>query len=124
MIDPQLDLTSDLLTIRFTTNGTLESVLARQNVVFDNNQQRRATGEWGFYWVTNGNEMMRLTNNAAWRNGDQSAKAQEFTYDSTRHFLTGRGQVSVRWPNQASIPPPTPPMPGPSQRWARTAFAS
>jgi len=105
MVDPQLDLTSDLLTIRFTTNGVVESILARQNVVLTTTNNGRATGETGFYYVTNGNEeMMQLTTDATWRNGDQSAKAHQFTYDSTRHFLTGVGQVKVRWPGQEPNP--------------------
>jgi lipopolysaccharide export system protein LptA len=104
MIDPQLDLKSEYLTIRFATNGTVQSVLAQQNVILTTTNNGVATGEWGLYWVTNGNEMMRLTNNAAWQNGDQTAKAEEFDYDSTRHFLTARGKVKVRWPNQALTP--------------------
>ncbi|MGP8200044.1 MAG: LptA/OstA family protein [Limisphaerales bacterium] len=99
MIDPQLDMTSDLLTIRFTTNGAVESILARQNVVLTTTNNGRATGATGLYYVTNGNEMMQLTTDAAWRNGDEEARANEFTYDSTRHLLTGIGHVRVDWPN-------------------------
>jgi lipopolysaccharide export system protein LptA len=99
MIDPQLDMTSDLLAIQFTTNGVVESILARQNVVLTTTNNGRATGATGFYYVTNGNEMMQLTTDAVWRNGDEEARANEFTYDSTRHLLTGIGHVRVRWPN-------------------------
>lgn len=99
MIDPELDLTCDLMTIRFTTNGAVESILALHNVVLTTTNNGRATGATGFYYVTNGNEMMQLTKNAKWRNGDQAADAQDFTYDSTRHLLTGIGAVRVQWPN-------------------------
>jgi lipopolysaccharide export system protein LptA len=102
MIDPQLDLTSDLLTVRFASNGAVESILARQNVVLTTTNHGRATGATGLYYVTNGNEIMRLTTDAKWRNGNQAADAQEFIYDSTRHFLTGSGNVKVRWPNGAT----------------------
>ena len=105
MIDPQLDMTSDLLTIQFTTNGAVQSILARQNVVLTTTNNGRATGATGFYYVTNGNEMMQLTTDAIWRNGDEEAKANEFTYDSTRHLLTGIGHVRVRWPNAEPNPP-------------------
>jgi hypothetical protein len=99
MIDPQLDMTCDLLTIRFTTNGAVEGILARQNVVLTTTNNGRATGATGFYYVTNGSETMQLTTDAVWRNGDEEAMANEFIYDSTRHLLTGIGHVRVRWPN-------------------------
>lgn len=105
LIDPQLDLTSDFLTIQFTSNGAVQSVLARQNVVLTTVSNGVATGEIGYYYLVGTNEMMRLTKNATWHNGDQSAKAQEFTYDNTRHFLTGSNRVQVRWPNQPQKPP-------------------
>ena len=104
MIDPQLDMTSDLLTIQLTTNGAVESILARQNVVLTTTNNGRATGTTGFYHVTNGNEMMQLTTDATWRNGDEEARANEFTYDSTRHLLTGIGHVRVQWPNAEPNP--------------------
>jgi lipopolysaccharide export system protein LptA len=113
LIDPQLDLTSDFLTIRFTTNGAVESILARRNVVLTTTNNGRATGEMGLYYVTNGNEFMQLTTNAAWRNGDEEAHANEFDYDSTRHFLTGIGRVKARWPNAEPNPPGRPAIPAP-----------
>jgi lipopolysaccharide export system protein LptA len=105
MIDPQLDMTSDLLTIQFTTNGAVQSILARQNVVLTTTNNGRATGATGFYYVTNGNEMMQLTTDAIWRNGDEEARANKFTYDSTRHLLAGDGHVRVQWPNAEPNPP-------------------
>jgi lipopolysaccharide export system protein LptA len=99
MIDPQLDMTCDLLTIRLTTNGAVESILARQNVVLTTTNNGRATGATAFYYVTNGDEMVELETDAAWRNGDEQAWANKFTYNSTRHFLTALGHVRVWWPN-------------------------
>ena len=105
MVDPQLDMTCDLLTIHFTTNGAVESILARQNVVLTTTNNGRATGVTGFYYVTNGNEMMQLTTDADWRNGDEEAWANQFIYDSTRHFLTGIGHVRAQWPNPDAASP-------------------
>jgi lipopolysaccharide export system protein LptA len=105
MIDPQLDMTSDLLTIQFTTNGAVQSILARQNVVLTTTNNGRATGATGYYYVTNGNEMMQLTTDAIWRNGDEEAWANQFTYESARHLLTGLGHVRVQWPNAQPNPP-------------------
>jgi lipopolysaccharide export system protein LptA len=108
MIDPQLDLTSDFLTIRFNSNGAVETMLARDNVVLTTTNNGRATGAVGFYYVTNKNEMMRLSTNATWRNGEQTANADEFTYDRDRHFLTLRGNVRVHWPIAATNNPGAP----------------
>jgi lipopolysaccharide export system protein LptA len=100
VIDPQLDMTCDLMTIHFTTNGTVENILARQNVVLTTTNNGRATGATGYYYVTDGsNGMMELTTDAVWRNGDEQAKANKFIYDSARHFLTAIGHVQVQWPN-------------------------
>jgi lipopolysaccharide export system protein LptA len=105
MIDPQLDMTCDLMTIRLASNGTVESILARQNVVLTTTNNGRATGATGLYYVTNNNvQMMQLSTDATWRNGDEEARANEFIYDSTRHFLTGIGHVRVRWPNAKPKP--------------------
>jgi lipopolysaccharide export system protein LptA len=106
MVDPQLDMTSDLLTIHFTTNGAVKDILARQNVVLTTTNNGRATGESGFYYVTNGsNEIMQLTTDAHWRNGDEEAWANKFIYDSTRHLLTGIGHVRAQWPNVDATSP-------------------
>lgn len=100
-IDPQLDMTCDFLTIRFATNGTVEEIVARQNVELTTTNSGRATGDIGFYYITNGSEMLRLVTNAFWQNGDEQARANEFLYDSTRHVLTGVDHVRVQWPNPA-----------------------
>jgi lipopolysaccharide export system protein LptA len=97
LIDPQLDLTCDYLTIHLSSNGGVQNMLARRNVVLTTTNNGRATGAVGFYYVTNGDEFMRLTTNAIWHNGAEEAHAREFTYNSTRHFLTGE-EVKVRWP--------------------------
>jgi lipopolysaccharide export system protein LptA len=104
LVDPQLDMTCELLTIRLTSNFSVESMLARHNVVLTTTNNGHATGEWGLYYLTNGDEMMRLTTNAIWHNGDEEADAQEFDYDSNKHFLTGT-KVKALWPNPVATPP-------------------
>ncbi len=109
VIDPQMDMTSQLMTVQLTTNGAVEWILARRDVVITTTNKGRATGARGFYYLTNGGEMMELTGDATWRNGDEEAQAGSFLYDSTRHFLTGSNHVHVRWPNAApgaNRPPP------------------
>jgi lipopolysaccharide export system protein LptA len=101
LIDPQMDVTSVLLTVHFNTNGALESALAQRDVVMTTTNKGQATGERGFYYVTNASEMMELTGDGTWQNGDEEAQADYFLYDSNLHFLVGSNPVRVRWPNPA-----------------------
>jgi lipopolysaccharide export system protein LptA len=104
VIDVQLDMTSERLSIQFTTNGAIDTMLAEDNVVMTTTNKGRATGPRAFYYVTNGSEMMELTGGAVWHNGDEQARAEKFLYDSTRHFLTAIGRVHVWWPNAPQQP--------------------
>jgi lipopolysaccharide transport protein LptA len=99
VIDSQMDLTSDSLFVQLNTNGAVESILARQNVVLTTTNKGRATGETARYYVTNESEFMVLTGDAEWHNGDQEAWADQFTYDSTHHILRATNRVHIRWPN-------------------------
>ena len=98
-IDVQLDLTSEKLSIQMTTNSTVQTILAEDNVVLTTTNKGWATGPRAFYYVTNGSGMTELTGGAAWHNGDEQAWADEFLYDTTNHILTGIGHVRVWWPN-------------------------
>ncbi len=104
VIDPQMDLTSDYLFVQLNTNGAIDNILARQNVVITTTNKGRATGASARYYVVNTNEMMLLTGDATWHNGDQEARAEQFTYDSTRHILWATNHVRVRWPNAVQTP--------------------
>jgi lipopolysaccharide export system protein LptA len=104
VVDVQLDMTSDRLSIQFTTNGAVETMLAQDNVVMTTTNKGWAAGPRAFYYVTNGSEMMELTGGAVWHNGDEQARAERFLYDSTRHFLTAIGHVHVWWPNAPQPP--------------------
>jgi len=99
VMDVQLDLTSDWLTIHFTTNGAVQTILAEGRVVMTTTNSGQTTSERAFYYTTNGNEMVELTGHATWRNGDEQAAAGQFIYDRTHRFLTGIGSVLVCWPN-------------------------
>jgi lipopolysaccharide export system protein LptA len=106
VIDAGIDMTSKLLSIQLSTNGAVETILAQQDVVITTTNKGQGTGETAFYFLANSNETMELTGNAVWRNGAQEAKAQQFTYDSTRHILTGADHVQVHWPNNPVSPAP------------------
>ena len=94
-----MDLTSDFLFVQLNTNGAIENILARQNVVITTTNKGRATGATARYYVAGTNEIMVLTGDATWHNGDQEARAEQFTYDSTLHILRATNHVRVRWPN-------------------------
>jgi len=104
VIDVQLDVTSDRLAIQMTTNSTIQTILAEDNVVLTTTNKGRATGPRAFYYVTNASEMMELTGGAFWQNGDEKARAENFFYDSTHHFLTATENVRVWWPNAPQQP--------------------
>jgi lipopolysaccharide export system protein LptA len=107
-IDVQLDLTSDRLSIQMTSNSVIQSMLAEDNVVLTTTNKGWAAGPRAFYYLTNGSQMTEMTGGAVWHNGDEQAWADEFVYDSTRHFLTALGHVRLWWPN-APTPPGAPP---------------
>jgi lipopolysaccharide transport protein LptA len=97
--DPQMNVTSDYLFVQLNTNGGIDNILATQNVVITTTNKGRATGSTARYYAANGSEMMVLTGDSTWLNGDQQARAEQFTYDSTRHTLWASNHVRVRWPN-------------------------
>jgi lipopolysaccharide export system protein LptA len=99
VIDPQMDVTSDYLSIQLGTNGAIETIRARQNVVIVTTNKGRATGDMALYRIVDGSEITDLTGNAFWQNGDEQAKAEHFNYDSARHLLSATNHVRVRWPN-------------------------
>ncbi|HEY3854593.1 MAG TPA: LptA/OstA family protein [Verrucomicrobiae bacterium] len=96
--DPQMDITSDYLFVQLTTNGGIDNIFARQNVVITTTNKGRATGSSARYYTADGSEMMVLTGDSTWLNGGQQARAEQFTYDSTRHILWASNHVRVRWP--------------------------
>jgi lipopolysaccharide export system protein LptA len=104
VIDVQLDLTSERLSIQMTTNSAIQTILAEDNVVMTTTNMGWAAGPRAFYYVTNGSEMMEITGGAEWHNGDEQAWADKFLYDSTHHFLTAVGNVRVWWPNAPQRP--------------------
>jgi lipopolysaccharide export system protein LptA len=103
-IDVQLDLTSDKLNIQMTSNSVVQTILAEDNVVLTTTNKGWATGPRAFYYLTNGSGMTELTGGAFWHNGDEQARADQFIYDVTNHFLTAIGNVRVWWPNGPQQP--------------------
>jgi lipopolysaccharide export system protein LptA len=103
LIDPQYQLDSPLLSIQLTSNQTVETIFARQDVTLTLPGKGVATGATAHYFATNENPLLELAGDAAtdahWQNGEQEATAAKFTYDPNRHVLTGGDPVRIRWPN-------------------------
>jgi lipopolysaccharide export system protein LptA len=104
VLDPQMDLTSQTMSVQFNSNSAIQTILANGNVVITTTNKGRATGQTAFYYITNGSEITDLSGDATWQNGDQRAIARKFIYDSTRHLLSAAGHVRVWWPNAAPTP--------------------
>jgi lipopolysaccharide export system protein LptA len=102
--DPQFQMLSPFLSVHFTTNWTVESILAWQDVTITLTNKGTATGATASYFNTNGAELLELEGGAHWLNGPEEAKAARFTYDPNRHFLIADNQVWVLWPNPATNP--------------------
>ena len=121
VIDVQLDMTSERLTIQMNSNSAIQTILAEENVVMTTTNTGRATGPRAFYYVTNGSEMTEMTGGARWHNGDEQAQAEKFLYDSTHHFLTAIDDVHFWWPNarqQPGVPPKADETNGYRKLWA------
>lgn len=99
VFDPQGDSSSQSLRVYLTTNNAVRSLLWRDDVVINVTNRGQATGQRAFYVVTNGGEQVQLTGEAAWRNGPEEARAQDFLYDSAARILRATNHVRVSWPN-------------------------
>jgi lipopolysaccharide export system protein LptA len=102
--DPRFQMLSPRLAVQFTSNQAVESILARDGVTINLTNKGTATGADGSYFRTNGTEIFVLEGDAHWHNGPQEARAEKFTYDPGRHFLTGDGHAFLRWPNSSTNP--------------------
>ena len=104
VVDPQYQLDAPLLSIRFASNQTVETMFARPGVTLTLPGKGAATGATAHYFATNENALLELAGDADaaahWQNGEQEAWAGKFTYDPNRHLLTGGDRARVRWPNQ------------------------
>ncbi|HEY3863752.1 MAG TPA: LptA/OstA family protein [Verrucomicrobiae bacterium] len=104
VVDVQLDVKSQRLSIQMTTNSAIQTILAEDDVVLTTTNNGWAAGPRAYYYVTNGSQMTEMTGGAVWHNGGQKAQAETFLYDNNRHFLTANRAVHVWWPNAAARP--------------------
>ena len=102
VIDSQTDITCDHLSAQLGTNGVIEWILAEKNVVINMTNKGKTFSERAYDVVTNGTEIIELSGRPVWRNGEQQATADKFTYDKGKNFLTAIGNVHTRFPNHGT----------------------
>ncbi len=102
VVDQQTDITCDHLSAQLNTNGVIDWILAEKNVVINMTGRGQTTSERAYDTVTNGSEVIELTGQPYWHDGEQEAKADKFTYDKSKNFLTGVGHVQTKFPNHGT----------------------
>ena len=102
VVDPQMDLTCEVMTLRRSTNGSLESVVAETNVVIVGKQDNsRATGEKAVYIVNPDTETMKLLGNAHWQDDQREAKADSFIFDRKDNTIRAEPNAWLKLPRAA-----------------------
>jgi len=96
--DPQTQLTCETLIIHRSTNGTVESIVADQNVFMTNKVDgSRATGERATYSLDPGKEVVVLTGQQAqWQDAERQGKAGSFTFDRRANTVLAQQSPSMR----------------------------
>lgn len=104
-VDPRMTLTSELLTIKFTTNNAIDRIIAEQKVVLTQTNGSKATGDRGIYTVVGTNETVELIGNAHWNDGQHDATARSFFYDGRTDELKANDRVKVHYLNSTHRAP-------------------
>lgn len=105
--DPQIELTCQTLTLRRSTNGQLESILADQNVAITNKlEESKATGDHAIYSLEPDKELVILTGREAhWQDREREAKAGTFTFDRRENTLRAEQKPWLKLPRSAISQP-------------------
>ena len=105
--DAQMALGCQTLTIQRSTEGTIESIVADQNVAMTNKlDQSRAMGDHGIYSLEPGRERVVLTGEQArWQGGESEGQASKFTFDRGANTLLAEQKPSIRLPRAALSAP-------------------
>ena len=105
VVDSQMDLTCEVMTLRRSTNGSLESIVAEINVVIVGKQDgSRATGEKAVYIVNQERETVELMGNAHWQDVQREAKADSFVFDRKDNTVRAEPNAYLRLPRATLNP--------------------
>lgn len=94
------DLRSEKLTIKRTSDGSLENILAETNVVIRQKLEPGwATADRALYYMRDGQEALMLTGEPAkWSQGERLGQAGWITYYMNERVLRAEDKASVRFP--------------------------
>jgi len=102
VVDSQMDLTCEVMTLRRSTNGSLESIVAQTNVVIVGKQDNsRATGDKAVYIVNPEKETVELSGHAHWRDNQREVKADSFIFDRKGNTVRAEPNAYLRLPRTA-----------------------
>ncbi|MEO6035023.1 MAG: LptA/OstA family protein, partial [Verrucomicrobiota bacterium] len=80
--DSQVEMRCDLLNIYLTTNKTIQRIMANDHVVILNKKDKsRATGEQAVYTANESGEIIELTGQPFWSDGEREGTADKFIFD-------------------------------------------
>ncbi len=98
--DPQMELSCETLTIRRSTEGRVESIVADQSVAITNRlDNSRATGDRAVYSLEPGQELVVLTGQPArWDDGERAGQAGVYTFDRRANTVQAGQEPSLRLP--------------------------
>ncbi len=127
--NPPLELRSELLTIRRSPEGAVESIVADKDVVITNTvEHSSATGDQALYLVDQETETLVLIGKPArWRDAQRSGQAREFTYDLKAQLLRAEGEAEMTLPRSAMnqgdwlLARPAAPAPGATNAFVKVA---
>jgi lipopolysaccharide transport protein LptA len=102
VVDSQMDLTCEVMTLRRSTNDSLESIVAETNVVIIGKQDKsRATGNKAVYIVNPEKETVELSGQAHWQDGLREVKADTFIFDRKDNTVRAEPNAYLKLPRAA-----------------------
>ena len=116
--DAQFGLTCETLTIRRSTNGSLECIVAEQDVTLVNKQDHsRAWSDEAVYRLNEGAELVELTGQPArWQDRERQGQAGLFIFDPGNNTVRSERNAAIRLPRAAiGQPDLLLPKPGPRE---------
>jgi lipopolysaccharide export system protein LptA len=97
--DPEMSLASELLEIQFTTNNTVETILAETNVLIGLKQhESRARGQRAVYTISAEEELVELTGNPTWQDLERESRADLFIFDRRNNQVHARTNAWIKLP--------------------------
>ncbi len=99
--DAQMELTCNTLTIELGTNKSIQQITADQNVVIVNKKDKsRAMGDQAVYVVNSEKELLELTGNPLWTDGQREGTAMVFKFDRKQNIFRAEKNAIFTMPRE------------------------